>query len=206
MEDGVPVGVMIPPVEGRGYQILGLGLVQEYDSGHFKIVGPVSVRLGELVDLAGYQEPIAVAFVESAASSFDPHAETDSRQKVLREIALRQGGPRFRKALITAYEGRCTVTRYDATGALEAAHIMPYRGPQTNHPTNGLLLRADMHDLFDLGLVAVDVDSMRLRLAAPLEGTRYERYEGVELWLPRDPVARPNVEALQKHRELSSVS
>src|SRR5271155_3471993 len=39
---------------------------------------------------------------------------------------------------------------------LEAAHISPYRGLQSNHPQNGLLLRADLHSLFDLGMLAVD--------------------------------------------------
>ncbi len=117
-----------------------------------------------------------------------------------------QGAPRFRRALLHAYEGRCAMTRYDAPPALEAAHIIPYKGPQTNHPTNGLLLRADMHDLFDLGLIAVDTDSMSLRLAAELEGTEYEQYADRPLWLPHDDVARPNLEALEMHRERSAVA
>ena len=98
------------------------------------------------------------------------------------------------------------MTRYDAPPALEAAHIVPYRGPQTNHPANGLLLRADMHDLFDLGLVAVDADSLRLRLAGELAGTEYEQYEGQRLWLPRDEAARPSREALERHRAGSAVA
>jgi predicted restriction endonuclease len=98
------------------------------------------------------------------------------------------------------------MTRYDAAPALEAAHIVPYRGPQTNHVANGLLLRADMHDLFDLGLVAVEVDSMRLRLAGELAGTKYEPLEGERLWLPSEAELRPSAEALQKHWEASAVA
>ncbi len=97
------------------------------------------------------------------------------------------------------------MTRYDAPAALEAAHIIPYRGPQTNHPTNGLLLRADMHDLFDLGLVAVD-ESLRLLLARELVGTQYEQYAGQRLWMPPEPELRPNAEALEKHRMQSAAA
>lgn len=98
------------------------------------------------------------------------------------------------------------MTRYDAEPALEAAHILPYRGPQTNHPANGLLLRADMHDLFDLGLVCVDPSSMRIRLSTELVGTKYEPYENKQLLLPRDREARPSEEALAMHMAQSAVA
>ena len=91
------------------------------------------------------------------------------------------------------------MTQYDAQPALEAAHILPYRGPQTNHPANGLLLRADMHDLFDLGMIAVNTDTMRLALSQDLIGTMYEQYHDQTLWIPRDEAAQPSVEALHKH-------
>ena len=98
------------------------------------------------------------------------------------------------------------MNQYDAPADLEAAHIRPYKGPQTNHPTNGLLLRADMHDLFDLGMIAVDTAAMTLRLASDLEGTKYEQYEGRKLWVPREADVKPNVEALDRHRERSAVA
>ena len=97
------------------------------------------------------------------------------------------------------------MTGYDAPPALEAAHIVPYRGPQTNHLSNGLLLRADMHDLFDLGLIAVS-ESMTLLLANELEGTQYEQYSDVPIWLPPEPELRPNADALQKQRQASLVA
>ena len=39
---------------------------------------------------------------------------------------------------------------------VEAAHIDPYRGTANNHLENGILLRTDLHTLFDLGLFAID--------------------------------------------------
>ena len=54
----------------------------------------------------------------------------------------------------------------DVVAVLKATHIMPYRGEETNHPSNGLLLRADLHTLFDVGLLTIDPKTMTVRLAA----------------------------------------
>jgi putative restriction endonuclease len=202
----VPVGVVIPAESGEGYQVLGLAFVEGYSNGYFELVGPVSVgAVGEL-QVADLSSASSAALIGFPIGEFDPNATQDNRLKVIAEVRRRQGGARFRKALLRAYDARCAMTRYDATPALEAAHILPYRGAQTNHVANGLLLRADMHDLFDLGLIAVDTSAMRLLLASELIGTEYEKYAGTSMWIPRASEARPNIEALDKHREQSMVA
>lgn len=204
--DRVPVGVIIPAADGRGYQVLGLAMVESYAGGFFQLVGPVAIGVSAE---SGAQEPktsVSISLVEFPLDPFDPSAEQDDRIRVVAAVHRRQGAPRFRRALLHAYRGRCAMTGYDAEPALEAAHILPYRGPQTNHPANGLLLRADMHDLFDLGLVAVDTGSMSLRLSNDLVGTMYEQYEGQPLWIPHDVIAKPSLEALDKHRMRSAVA
>lgn len=206
-EDGIPVGVVIPAEAGKGYLVLGLAFVEKSDSvGYFKLVGPVSVGATASPLPAEAKTSVTAALVGLPLGEFDPKAVRDDRLKVIAQVHRRQGGPRFRRALLHAYSGKCAMTHYDAPPALEAAHILPYRGPQTNHPANGLLLRADMHDLFDLGLVTVDTNSMRLRLAPSLAGTEYERYDDQQLWLPKDSEARPSIEALDMHREQSAVA
>jgi putative restriction endonuclease len=206
MRGSIPVGVIIPAENGTGYQVLGLALVESYAAGYFGLTGPVS--LGVVVQPGAGEQTgrPSVALVGFPMPEFDPSADTDTRLKVVAEVRRRQGAPRFRRALLYAYEGRCAMSRYDAEPALEAAHIIPYRGPQTNHPANGLLLRADMHDLFDLGLVAVDTEVMRLRLAKELEGTMYEGFADALLWIPRDAEARPSLEALERHMRQSAVA
>jgi len=47
---------------------------------------------------------------------------------------------------------------------LEAAHIKPYRGKTDSHLENGLLLRADLHTLFDLNLIGVEPDTLTVRV------------------------------------------
>jgi len=206
MRDGIPVGVIIPATSGRGYEVLGLALIESYASGYFGLVGPVSLRAEGKLSAAETPARVSVSLVEYPLGEFDPNAQEDTRLKVIAAVHRRQGGVRFRRALLSAYRGKCAMTRYDAPAALEAAHIVPYRGPQTNHPTNGLLLRADMHDLFDLGLVAVDSDTMNLLLAKELEGTMYEPFAGQPLWIPTESELRPNGEALENHRRQSAVA
>ncbi|HUZ56031.1 MAG TPA: HNH endonuclease [Streptosporangiaceae bacterium] len=66
-------------------------------------------------------------------------------------VAARQDSP---AALMAAYSGRCAVTGCTVQAVLEAAHLRPYRGPDSNVTGNGLLLRADIHTLLDLQLLA----------------------------------------------------
>ena len=84
--------------------------------------------------------------------------------------------------------------------ALEAAHIHPYRGAETNLISNGLLLRADVHTLFDLGLVAVDGDAKWV-IADELTSTTYAELAGRRLHQSKEPKKRPDPELLRRHFE-----
>ena len=121
---------------------------------------------------------------------------TDEREKKLREIVERRGQPDFRKKLIAAYSGRCAVTGCDAEAALEAAHIVPYIGPKSNHVTNGLLLRADIHTLFDLDLIGIDPKSMEICVALTLKATVYSEFDGQKVLRPANATDIPNQGAL----------
>lgn len=92
------------------------------------------------------------------AEPFDPKDKTDGRKKIERLVAVRQGQSRFRDDLLQAYGGRCAITGCTIEEILQAAHIMPHRGEHTNHVQNGLLLRADLHTLFDLDILRIDAD------------------------------------------------
>jgi predicted restriction endonuclease len=61
---------------------------------------------------------------------------------------------------------------------LEAAHLRPYRGEGDNHPSNGLLLRSDLHTLFDLGLIGINPEDHTIVIHPALRGTEYEQYDG----------------------------
>lgn len=102
---------------------------------------------------------------ESDDERFDPTNIEDARERVRRAIVLRRGQTEFRLRLISAYGGKCAITGCELIDLLEAAHIVPFRGTETNHLQNGLLLRSDMHTLFDCGLVSIDHKSMTVVVA-----------------------------------------
>lgn len=140
------------------------------------------------------QEALAVA-----EGVFDPTSIQDARERVMGSIVRRRGQQAFREALIERYEGRCMVTGCDVVQVLEAAHIVPYKGAETNHPENGLLLRADIHTLFDLGLLAIDED-FRVIVHPTLHGSSHGDLHGQRMLLSDDPQRQPSSVALTAHR------
>jgi hypothetical protein len=88
----------------------------------------------------------------------------DTRPPVLREILSRRGQERFRNALRERFGGQCAITGCSLLAVLEAAHIVPYRGEADNNVMNGLLLRADVHTLFDLNLIGVNPATMTVEV------------------------------------------
>ena len=127
---------------------------------------------------------------------FSPATLQDERKRRLTEIVERRGQPEFRNKLISAYQGRCAVTGSDALAALEAAHIIPYCGPKSDHISNGLLLRADIHTLFDLYLIGIHPKSLTVALGPVLKNTSYSKLEGKTISVPMRSASRPNSNAL----------
>jgi putative restriction endonuclease len=81
--------------------------------------------------------------IDNAANhipDFDPKNLEDGRKKALQHVAIRQGQAKFREKLLDAYEGCCAVTGTSIAATLQAAHIVPFRGPDTNAVQNGILL------------------------------------------------------------------
>ncbi len=130
---------------------------------------------------------------------FDPNNDTDARTKTLGAIARRQGQAGFRKALLKAYDHRCAFTGCDVEQALEAAHIRPYLGEHTNVVVNGLLLRSDLHTLFDLRLVRINPSDMKLEISTKVKGEHYQAIAGTIMKLPSAITERPSVAALKWH-------
>lgn len=74
----------------------------------------------------------------------------------LTKARLGQGA--FRVLVTDAYARRCAITGERTLPALEAAHIKPFSKSGPNQTANGLLLRSDLHKLFDLGYLSVTPD------------------------------------------------
>lgn len=132
----------------------------------------------------------------------DCDARTWSRVPVVQ----REGQGTFRVRLLGAYQNRCAITGERTVPVLDAAHIQRYLGPASNHLQNGLVLRSDLHELFDDGYLTVTpnlVVEVSPRIRQEYEnGREYYRLHGSRLAVVPNRVAeRPSLAALAWHAE-----
>jgi hypothetical protein len=204
MEQRIPVGFLIkrqdkPRAE---YDVLGLGFVTNWEKGYFTISGLADN--GEL-NLEGIEQDATAARAKVLSVSEPQAPEGELSDQDLREFALslvakRRGQAGFRNALIGAYGARCCITGCDVLAGLEAAHISPYRGDHSNGVHNGLLLRADIHSLFDQGFLAIDGEYRVLLEPKIGRSEHYGTLHGSFIALPENEGQRPSLEALTAHR------
>lgn len=120
-------------------------------------------------------------------------------------VQPRLGQGAFRLAVTDAYERRCAVSDEKTLPILDAAHIRAYGDGGDHDTANGLLLRTDIHRLFDLGYVTVSEDhrfEVSHRLKADFDnGRHYYDLHGQVLRMPKPGYAAPAQEALVWHRE-----
>ena len=121
-------------------------------------------------------------------------------------LRARLGQGAFRVLVTDAYHRRCAVTGERTLPALEAAHIKAYSKSGPNRTDNGLLLRADLHRLFDDGYVTLD-DDLKFVVSRRVKeefqnGREYYHFHGESLKnLPDALTERPAPEFIHWHNE-----
>jgi putative restriction endonuclease len=113
--------------------------------------------------------------------------------------ATRDGQSAFRNIVIAAY-GQCAVTGCTEEAALQAAHIIPYVDARSHVIQNGVCLRADIHCLFDRGLISVGED-MRIRIEPGVRSLDYRALDGQLLRMPIRETDRPIAKLFVLRRE-----
>ncbi len=83
-------------------------------------------------------------------------------------VRVRIGQGAFRRQLLRDQGERCAFTGPAPVTALEAAHLYSYAQSGEHHEYGGLLLRRDIHRLFDLGEIAVNPITDTLDIGAGL--------------------------------------
>lgn len=120
-------------------------------------------------------------------------------------IRPRLGQGAFRILVTDIYGRRCAVTQERTLPALEAAHIRPYGDGGEHEASNGLLLRRDIHSLFDAGYVTVTPDlrfEVSRRIREEFEnGRHYYALHGQPINAPEAIGQRPDPMALTWHNE-----
>nr|WP_274514863.1 HNH endonuclease [Xanthomonas campestris] len=154
----------------------------------------------EAVQLAATAQSTAEAEGQDAAFAHLPPLDSDHDARVwaMRAVAQRRGQSFFRNQLLDAYSSRCAITGCSAKEVLEAAHILPYRGDHTDRVDNGLLLRADLHTLFDCLLLWITPEN-KVALASSLLTTDYLLLKGQTVRQPESKKNHPNPHHLREH-------
>ena len=119
-------------------------------------------------------------------------------------VLPRLGQGLFRVLLTDTYERRCALTAERTLPVLDATHIKPYSVTQRHELPNGLLMRSDLHRLFDDGYLTVHPSERRLLVSKRIKeefdnGREYYRLEGTPIREPREQMFRPTVENLEYH-------
>ncbi len=121
----------------------------------------------------------------------------ERRYKKYVEVLARPGQAKFRMSVLEAYKYSCAITQCAVVPALEAAHILPVRDHGDDTVNNGILFRADLHRLFDAGLMAIDPDSLKVRFAK-LVARSYPDLDGGNVQVPEQMDFRPSTKALRR--------
>lgn len=124
----------------------------------------------------------------------------DTRRRRVAKQAIRDGQNAFRDKVLNAYGYRCAVTHYNTPAVLEAAHIAPYQGAESNDIRNGLCLRSDIHSLFDRYMFTIDERSFTIILSPALQVSDYAKIAGTRLRVPSTTADQPDRDALRSHR------
>lgn len=160
----------------------------------------IRLKLADLIGLCGYVArrdhtvlPILKSWLRNRnielgdreADHVDGNALTvvDEQDKPFHAIRVRRGIATFRDKLISRYGARCMISGSSVLSLLEACHVSRYQGPQDNHPANGILLRSDLHTLFDLDLIGINPTDMAVTVHPVLATTEYQKFAGVRLVL-----------------------
>jgi hypothetical protein len=133
------------------------------------------------------------------ATEVDEAVQEVARQKKMVEQAMRPEQQDFSRRIREIYRGKCAVTGCVTHAALEAAHIRTQRGLDNNSPANGILLRSDIHALFDRLLVTLSEDGGRLEVSPELTDTGYNFLKTAFVTRPGEG-SRPSVENIRDHR------
>ena len=203
LEDGVPVGVIVG--QRHGYVVMGLAFVERYDpgTGRFSLHGPVNERTDDRKQF--------YSFVDTDLSEKDRRRLEelkrlsllggDERLREFTRQVRRERQRQFSREVFAAYGGRCAISDVGVADALQAAHIDDYRSRRSQIVQNGILLRADLHLLYDANLLGIKPGSHEIVLADSARVEPYRRLveDRPVLRMPGNPALRPDDDLLDVH-------
>jgi hypothetical protein len=135
------------------------------------------------------------------ADDIERQREIDRLERIAKH---RPEQAKFRSELFGIYNGACAITGCSIPEALQAAHLETVDGKDINDPCNGILLRADIHELFDAGLLSLSRDGLKIETSGLLKDDYYLGFQGAPVFRP--PSFAPSETHIDAHRRASGFS
>lgn len=175
IEGKIPVAVLkqVKTKPNPKYNVVGLAMVTKWQDGYFHLKGFAPFEMAKNRPMAN-------------AAQYEPLSLEDARKWISSAIVMRQGAGRFRLEVLSAFGGKCAISGCAVEAVLEAAHIVPYLGTHTNAVSNALLLRSDLHTLFDRNLLKIEPLTCQVVLSDALKNSPYQAYDGAFVRFPDD--------------------
>jgi putative restriction endonuclease len=134
---------------------------------------------------------------------FDHAPQARYGEPILVKPRLGQGA--FRVLVTDNYRRRCAISGERTLPALDAAHIKPFADGGEHDVSNGILMRRDIHSLFDLGYVTISPD-MKFVVSKKIReeyenGRHYYAMHGTSIQVPDSVNRQPNRVSLTWHNE-----
>jgi putative restriction endonuclease len=127
----------------------------------------------------------------------------DYGYSILRRVRIGQSA--FRVLVTDAYARRCAISGEKTLPVLEAAHIMAHSSNGPNRTSNGLLLRSDLHKLFDSGYITI-TNNLNIEVSRKIKeefqnGKEYYRFHGEKLLaIPNHETEKPHAKFIAWHQ------
>lgn len=190
---------------GARYRLLGLGMIQKYDSSKdVFIIQNIDLELLEAIcaDLPD-EEIIEAAVRATALDEFSPFVRED---KAIYKVSEQRRDVAFKRVVLGQYAGRCAVTgmMYCSEHHVEAqaAHIIPKHMMGSDDPRNGISLSRTLHWAFDEGLFTIS-DQYEVVVNKKALNADHDRFPILNMH--GHPISRPDDEQFLPHPDALAV-
>ena len=145
---------------------------------------------------------------EKLKEIYTPSEENKKSTKMMMCV-VREGREKFRNEILNNYDNKCCISECNISAVLEAAHVTPYNGSDSNNIQNGICLRSDIHKLWDKHLIAINPDTKQVEIAKALKDSEYEKFEGKKVFtglsqdkVPTRELLKIQYEKFKNYKEL----
>ena len=170
---------------------------------------PVAIRVAivELTQMLDWDLNIEniiedINYSDRSSNPIIEEATNDNLQeRIARYIRIRRGQNKLRENLFIVYCDTCCITGCKVKDVLHACHIFEFTKSGNNHSTNALLLRSDIHDLFDASLIGINPTTLQVEISIQLIGIEYQSLKGIRI-AERIDKYLPNSQSLKYRWEI----